>query len=382
MKARTVFKFIILSIIVSVAGLTLYAYTKYDEEKEVKKTELLIGSILPLSGKASQYGKWIQQALELAKDEINADGGINGKNLVIVYEDDQANPKLASSSMIKLVEVDKVPLVFGSWASSSVLAQAPIANKSNVVVMCQGISPKVRDAGDFIFRMLPDTSVYMQRLVPYVMKKVNPKSALIMYVNNDFGLGLGQSAEKLLVAQGVKNVELQAFSQGETNFRTQLTIAREKKFEATLLFSYAEAGHILKQAKELNYTSAFFASGTFENPNIITIAEDAANGTIYPYHVDLDSPLEAYQTFQKNYKERYGRSAEAFGILAYDGLKILAEGLRKCGPDGACVRDFLYKLEGYKGVTGDISFDDHGDIIKKLFMKTVENKKFVGMEEK
>lgn len=380
MKAKTGFKLLFLTISIIWTGLFLNACSKSDEATETAKAELTIGSILPLSGKASQYGKWIQQALELAKDEINADGGINGKNLVIVYEDDQANPKLASSSMIKLVEVDKVPLVFGSWASSSVLAQAPIANKSNVVVMCQGISPKVRDAGDFIFRMLPDTSVYMQRLVPYVMKKVNPESALIMYVNNDFGLGLAQSAEKLLIEQGVKEVELQAFAQGETNFRTQLTIAREKKYEATFLFSYAEAGHILKQAKELSYASAFFASGTFENPNIITIAEDAANGTIYPYHVDLDSSDEAYQTFQKNHKARYGKSAEAFGILAYDGLKILAEGLSKCGPDGACVRDFLYKLEDYKGVTGDISFDDHGDIVKKLFMKTVKDKKFVGLD--
>ncbi len=380
MKAKTGLKFLVLSIGIIWTGLFLNACSKSDEKKEASKSELRIGSILPLSGKASQYGKWIQQALELAKDEINAEGGINGKNLVIVYEDDQANPKLAASSMIKLVEVDKVPLVFGSWASSSVLAQAPIANKSNVVVMSQGISPKVRDAGDFLFRMLPDTSVYMQRLVPFVMKKVNPKSVLIMYVNNDFGLGLAKSAEKLLIEQGVKDVVLQAFSQGETNFRTQLTVAKRKQYDATFLFSYAEAGHILKQAKELSYASAFFASGTFENPNILTIAEDAANGTIYPYHVDLDSPLEAYQTFKKKYQERYGEPAEAFGILAYDGLKILAEGLRKCGADGACVRDFLYKLEGYKGITGDISFDDHGDIVKKLFMKTVKDKKFVSLE--
>ena len=347
------------------------------KQENSQQAEFRIGAILPLSGKAGQYGQWIQEALELARTKINQEGGIAGSDLVIVYEDDQANPKFASSAMTKLVEVDRVPVVFGSWASSSVLAQAPIANKAAVVVMCQGISPKVRDAGDFIFRMLPDGSEYMRILVPYAVKTVQPKSALIMYVNNDFGAGLATTAEKLLKEADVKNITIQAFTQGETNFRTQITVAREKKIDAVFIFSYAEAGHILKQAKELGITSTFFASGTFENPNILKVAGDAANDVVYPYHIDLNAPIPELQSFQAKYKEKYGHPAEAFGVLAYDGLRILGDSMRKCGRNTECIRDYLYNLKGYEGITGIVSFDDHGDVIKDLVLKTVHNGEYV-----
>jgi branched-chain amino acid transport system substrate-binding protein len=124
--------------------------------KKSEPNEIKIGAILPLTGTSAQYGKWIQEALELGKEEINSKGGINGKSLVIVYEDDQADPKIAANAMQKLITLDKVPLVYGSWASSCVLAQAPIAESTKIVLIGEAISPKIRDAGDYTFRMQPD----------------------------------------------------------------------------------------------------------------------------------------------------------------------------------------------------------------------------------
>ena len=146
-----------------------------------------LGAILPLTGQNARYGTWIKEGLEMAKDEVNSSNGINGKKLEIVYEDDQANPAMAATAMQKLVNIDKVPVVYGSWASSSVLAQAPIAEKAKVVVMAEAISPKIRDAGDYIFRMQPDARYYIRQLVPFIYKNAKLKTVAILNVNNDFG---------------------------------------------------------------------------------------------------------------------------------------------------------------------------------------------------
>ncbi len=147
-----------------------------------------IGAVLPLTGPSARYGKWIQEGLDLAVENINASGGINGRRLAIIYEDDQAQPVNAASAMQKLVNVDRVPVVFGSWASSAVLAQAPIAERSKTVLMAEAISPKIRDAGDFVFRIQPDARYYLKTLVPFVFDEVGARTASILFVNNDFGV--------------------------------------------------------------------------------------------------------------------------------------------------------------------------------------------------
>jgi len=114
------------------------------KNKQKIEEPIFIGAILPLSGKSSIYGKWIQEGLELGKEEINKEGGINGRRLEIIYEDDSANPRKARLAMKKLCQKLKVPVVFGSWASSCVSAQIPIAYKTKTIVLAEAIAPKLK----------------------------------------------------------------------------------------------------------------------------------------------------------------------------------------------------------------------------------------------
>jgi branched-chain amino acid transport system substrate-binding protein len=336
-----------------------------------------IGAILPLSGKASQYGIWLQEALQLAVAELNRNRGANEKAIEAIYEDDQATPKLAVAAMQKLIAVDKVPVVFGSWASSSVLAQAPLANEQKVVVMAEAVSPKIRDAGDFVFRIQPDGSVYLRKLIPFVVEHTQFQRAGILYVNNDFGVDLAKTAKELLVRRGKAISTEQGFEMGETNFRTHLAVARESGAEVLFVFAYGEAGQLLKQARELRIKVPFFAAATFENPNILTVAGDAAEGVVYPHHFDPQSRDPTVEEFQRRYENAYGRPAEGFAVLAYDGMMILGKALRACGNNSVCIRDFLYNLTGYIGVSGPTSFDDHGDVLKPIMIETVRKGAFV-----
>lgn len=335
-----------------------------------------LGAILPLSGRSAQYGRFIQEGLELGVSEVNAAGGVRGRPLAILYEDDQATPNLAANAMKKLAEVDRVPIVFGSWASSSVLAQAPIAEKAKVIVMAEAVSPKIRDAGDFVFRIQPDGSYYMETLAKGAYEALGLRQVATIYVNNDFGIDLAarfrQSFEKL----GGKIVSEDGFEQGTSDFRSHLTLLKGRSFDGVFVPAYTEIGHLLRQAQELGVKATFLAAATFENPDILEVAGPAAEGVLYPHHFDPDAQNPAVRRYQESYSKRWGHPSEGFAVLAYDGLQIAAKALGQCDRDTVCIRDFLYQLRGFEGVTGTTSFDEKGDIIKPIALKTVRSGRF------
>ncbi len=340
------------------------------------ETEIQIGAVLPLTGSAARYGKWIQEGLELARHEVNKAGGINGRPLQIVYEDDEAKPALAASATQKLIDINGVPVIFGSWASSCVLAQAPIAERSRVVLMAEAISPKIRQAGDYVFRIQPDARFYLAELVPFVYQKLGAHTACILYINNDFGVDQARVFQSRFEQLGGQILSREAYLPDRRDFRAQLTKIRSNSPSVVFVPGYAEVGTILKQAKELGISARFVGSVPTENPDLLNVARDAAEGIVYPSHFDPDSQGVLARKFQEAYEARYGRPAEGFAALAYDGLMIISEGLRKCGGNSQCLRDFLYTVKDRPGVTGPTSFDSQGDVIKTVLIKTVSGGRF------
>jgi branched-chain amino acid transport system substrate-binding protein len=345
-----------------------------DQSRQIET--IRIGAIIPLSGDNAQYGKWIQEALELYKDEVNAAGGIRGAKLSIIYEDDQADPKMAVSAMNKLVNVDKVPVVYGSWASSSVLAEAPIAERSKTIVMAQGISPKIREAGDYIFRCIPSSEHSLARLVPFARSK-GAQEAAILYVNNDYGLDQAQTFAKLFTNLGGHVVFQEGYGVGQTDFRSILTKIKSLNVDSIYLPGYSEVGTILKQATELGIKAQYYASDPFENPDIVKLAGAAANGVFYPFFFNPDQDLSALKNFEQRYTEKYGRNPEGTAALAYNGLQVLVEAIKVAGFDPAKIKDALYGVHNFEGIMGSIAIDDHGDMRLPIYIKTVQNGDFV-----
>ena len=344
---------------------------------EKEDQEIKIGAILPLSGPSAQYGQWIQEALNLAKDEINASGGIKGRSLQIIYEDDQADPKIAANAMQKLTSIDKVPIVYGSWASSSLLAQAPIAEKSKTVLIGEAISPKIRDAGDYVFRMQPDARYYIRQLVPFVYNKLKIRKVSMLNVNNDFGVDQAKVFTEEFTKIGGQVLSTEVFEQGASDFKTELIKIKAKKPDAVFAPGYTELAIILKQAKELGLKQRFFASVPFENPQIIIAAGNSAEGVIYPHHFDPDAESPLTKAYQKAYIMKYGRQSEGFAALAYDGLMIVAHVLKEVGTDSEKIKNALYQIKDFPGVTGNTTFDEHGDVIKPIVIKIVKKGQFM-----
>ena len=349
-------------------------------EKSNSPETINIGAILPLSGSAAQYGKFVQSGFELARKEINKNGGISGKEFTIIYEDDQAIPKQAAAAMRKLVSINKVPIVFGSWASSSALAQAPIANETNTPMLAEAQSPKIRDAGDYVFRIQPDSRFYLKKLAPYSINELNLKRFGIFYVNNDYGKDQSEVFKDLVTGLGADVVFNEGFAQGTRDFRAALTKMKEAQPDGVFIPAYAEAGPILKQARELGINTQFLGSAPIENRDVITTAGEGAEGVIYVHHFDPDNQDKLVQDFTKKYRETYGSDAEGYAALGYDAAYVIAHVIEKVGTDKEAIKNALYEVQNLPGVAGATSFDEMGDVIKPIVIRTIKDAQFVTVQ--
>ncbi|MBT3405667.1 ABC transporter substrate-binding protein [Candidatus Woesearchaeota archaeon] len=330
----------------------------------VKEDYVEIGAILPLSGTSAQYGEYIKEAIDLAVEEINSK---RDSKLKILYEDSQCIPATAATAMNKLVYVNGVSVVLGDWCSSDVLAMAPIAEKSKTVILASAVSPKIRYAGDYVFRVQPDAFYYAEKLA---------SSALvddigIILVNTDFGYGFVDEFERNFNG----SVLVKEIVESDANdFRTELMKVSQYNVDALLYVNYNWLA--VKQARELGLNFTIFGTPTMENEELIRIAGSAAEGVVYPYHFDPLSNNPLNVVYQEKYKAKYGRMSEGFAALMYDGVQIISLVLSVCGEDSTCIKDELYNLT-YEGVTGLSKFDSFGDIRKEIVIKTVKNGSFV-----
>jgi branched-chain amino acid transport system substrate-binding protein len=212
--------------------------------------------------------------------------------------------------------------------------------------------------------------------VPFVYKELKIRKVSILYVNNDFGLDQANVFAKNFEKLGGKILSIDSFEQGATDFKTELLKIKASQPEAIFCPAYTEIAIILKQARELGMTQRFLASIPFENPDILKAAGNAAEGVVYPHHFDPDSSDPLVRKYQQKYIAKYKRKSEGFAALAYDGIRIIAAVLKKCGTDSICIKEALYKVRNFPGVTGPTSFDDHGDVVKPIIIKIVKNGKF------
>ncbi|MCD6099653.1 MAG: ABC transporter substrate-binding protein, partial [Candidatus Marinimicrobia bacterium] len=180
-----------------------------------------IGAILPLTGGAGKYGEDAKLGIELAVEENNAKGGIKGKLIKVIFEDDQSNPQQTVSAFRKLITVHGVPVIIGAMTSSSALAVAPIAEQNRVVLISPSASaPVLSDAGDFVFRNELSDAYGGVVQAELTWKKLRIKKVAIIYINNDYGVGVKDAFEKTFKKLGGEIVDSESFEPDAQDFRT------------------------------------------------------------------------------------------------------------------------------------------------------------------
>lgn len=364
---------IVALVILGISALFVFHYVNKD------KDAIKIGAVLPLTGDAAFYGVSIKQAIELATEELNVLGGINNRKIKVIFEDSKGLPKDGVAAFTKLVNFDNVIAVIGDAVSSVTLAIAPIANNNKIVVLSPlSSSPEITDAGEFIFRNVPSDYLGGRIAARFAFKNQGWKSLAILYVNNDFGAGLARVFSEEVSTLGGEVIAKEAYAIDSTNFRTQLTKIRNINPDAVFLVSYREASSILIQAKELGITSKFLGTGLLEDPKIVEIAGESADGvylTQLQYSPDSLSP--ATKKFVVAFQKKYESEPSILSAYGYDSMKVLAFAMDNSDLTPESIKNELYKIQDYEGVSGTISFDKNGDVIQPMGIKVIQNGKFV-----
>jgi branched-chain amino acid transport system substrate-binding protein len=330
--------------------------------------EISIGAVLPLTGDAAQWGLGAQHGIQIAVDQMNAKGGINGKKVSVIFEDDQLQPRVGTQAMQKLVAVDKVQVVIGSISSSVTLAISPIAERNNVVLISPAsTSHDISKAGDFIFRTIPSDIYEGGFMARFARDQRRYHKIAILAVNAAGTKGMADAFKGTFVALGGEVPVYELVAQGGTNFRAAIGKAIGAGPQAIYVVGFPlETGHMVKQLKELGFRDQILSAQPAEDPQVRAIAGSASEGLIFTTtSIDLNTGSEVTKRFAAEYSKRFGSAPPVFSYEAYDAAWLVLNGLAR-GLDGPTVRDYLYSIRDYSGASGMFSIDKMGDVEKSI----------------
>lgn len=340
-------------------------FTVSQKPKEQTQTEVKLGFMGPLSGDAASYGESIKRGLELAQKE-------SGLNVEIVYEDSKCDGKEAVNAINKLINVDQVVAIVGEVCSGATLAAAPVAEQNRVVMISpSSTSPKVSEAGAYIFRTVPSDALQGDFGARLVYDKGLRKLA-VLYSNEEYGLGFNNVLKESFPKLGGELVASEAFERGAVDLRTQITKVKAANPNAIYIISNSpdSAVAVLKQLKELGVQATVFGSEGLKSEDITKGAGEAAEGLI------LTTVSSGTSDFIARHQAEYGTDPGPFAAQGYDAMKALTLAIEDGANAGTKIKNKLADLE-FDGASGKIKFDERGDVAGNYDVFVVKDGKFV-----
>lgn len=340
-----------------------------------------IGEFASLTGKEAAFGQSSHKGTLLAIEEANAAGGVLGKQLQLVTEDNQSKAGESATIVKKLISRDKVVAILGEVASSRSIEAAPIAQSARIPqISPSSTNPAVTETGDYIFRVCfidPFQGVVMAKFAKDTLKV--RRVAVLTSVSSAYSVGLARYfKEKFTADGGVVAIE-QRYSEGDRDFKAQLTAVRAAGIEGIFVPGYyTEAALICKQAKDLGITVPIFGGDGWEAPQLVEIGGSAVEGAYYSTHYSPENQTPAVVKFLANYKQRWNNEVpDAMAALGYDSANVLIDAIKRAGTtEGPKLRDAIAATQGYVGVTGTTNLDAQRNASKPAVVITIKDGKF------
>lgn len=342
--------------------------------------EITVGAVTPLTGKLSVYGEGFQKAMLLALAEVNAAGGINGKPMKIVFEDNNSTSKGSVSAIQKLITVDKFPVIFGPAASSNFLAVCPIAQQNETILIgAESAAESISKCGSYVFRVFP-SDLLQGKGVAELTEYLNLKEVVLTYINNDWGVGLAEVFRENFLKSGGKLIDEFAYDEGKTDYRSEILRIKKNSPKAVVNLTYIKEGAImLKQAYEAKVEVQWLMGSAAKSPKLVELAGLTAEGVIGTYPT-FSQDTSQYQAFKAGWDKKYpDQKTPIFGEYNYDMVKLTAEALKRAkSMSSSDIRGALIEAsKGYIGVTGDKTFDENGDVGATYGRWTVKEGKII-----
>lgn len=333
-----------------------------------------IGINLELSGGTASYGQSEDKAIDLAVEEINNEGGIDGKKIELVKVDNKSDAGEATSGAIKLITKDKVVAIIGAATSGNTVAQVEVAGKNKVpLISPSGTSTTVTvtDKGklnEYAFRTAFIDPFQGTVAANFAANELKVKNVAIYADNSsDYAKGLAASFKKDFEAAGGKIVAQESYVAKDTDFRSTLTSLKSKNPDFIFIPGYyEEVGLIVKQAREMGMTVPFMGADGWDSPDIVDLAgADALNNTYIITAYSSEDPDGKAKAFSDKFNEKYGEAPNSFHALGYDTVYLLKDAIERAdSTDGTKIKEALEATDNLDLVTGLYSMDENHHPVK------------------
>ncbi|EDY15864.1 Extracellular ligand-binding receptor [Chthoniobacter flavus Ellin428] len=349
--------------------------------QKTASNEIPVGEFASLTGKEATFGQSSHEGTVLAVEQINEAGGVLGKKIKLLTEDNASKPGESANAVNKLIAKDGVVAILGEVASSRSLEAAPICQSAKIpMVSPASTNPKLTETGDYIFRVCfidPFQGTVMANFAKNTLKEQNV--AVFTDVKSDYSKGLAKFFKEGFTKAGGKIAAELDYNGGDKDFKGQLTAIKAANPDGVFVPGYyTDVALICIQAKEVGLNVPFYGGDGWESSKLTEIGKDAVEGEYFSTHYSPDAGGEKAKAFVEAYKKRYnGKAPDAMAALGYDSALILADAIKRAGgTEGDKIRDALAATKDFDAVTGKISINKQHDADKAAVIVQVKNGKF------
>ncbi|RFC42931.1 MAG: branched-chain amino acid transport system substrate-binding protein [Verrucomicrobia bacterium] len=341
--------------------------------------DIQVGEFASLTGATASFGQSSHKGTQMAIDEINADGGVLGRKIRLVTEDDQSRPGEAATVVRKMISRDHIVALLGEVASSRSLEAAPICQQAGIpMISPASTNPKVTEVGDRIFRVCFIDPFQGTVLSKFALSKNWKRVAILTDVKQDYSVGLSQFFKANISANGGEVVSEQSYSSGDKDFKAQLTAIKGAQPDAILASGYyTEAGLIALQSRELQIAAPLLGGDGWDSPSLVEVGGKAIEGSFFSNHFSVEDPAPAIQEFLKKYRAKFNAEPDAMAALGYDSAMILADAIKRAGStESDKLRDAIAATKDFLAVTGKITLNKERNANKSAVMLVVKEGQF------
>jgi branched-chain amino acid transport system substrate-binding protein len=341
---------------------------------------IVVGELASLTGGNASFGQSSHKGTMLAIDEINAAGGVLGRQIQLITEDDQSQAGQPATIVQKLISQDNVVAILGEVASSKSLEAAPICQDRRIpMISPASTNPKVTEVGDYIFRVCFIDPFQGTVMAKFALSRGWKKIAVLTDVKQDYSVGLAEFFVKHIEANGGEIVKEQSYSSGDRDFKPQLTSIKAARPDAIFVPGYyGEVALIGKQARLLGIKVPLLGGDGWVGDSLLRVAGHALDGSFFSCHFSEDDKNPAVQDFVGKFRAKYNNEKpDDMAALGYDSAMILADAIKRAGTtENAKLRDAIAATKNHRGVTGNITLDDKRNASKPAVILTIANGAF------
>jgi branched-chain amino acid transport system substrate-binding protein len=343
--------------------------------------KIKVGEFASLTGKEATFGTSAHEGTLLAIEQVNLSGGVLGKQLELLTEDDQTKAGEPANAVNKLISKDGVIAILGEVASSRSLEAAPICQQSQIpMISPASTNPTVTQEGNYIFRVCFNDDFQGGALANFASGTLKAnKVAILTDVKSDYSKGLAKSFKAKYSNNGGNIGTELDFNGGDKDFKGQLTAIKSDNPDAIFLPGYYnDVALICIQAKQLGMNIPIFGGDGWESESLLTIGKDAMEGHYFSTHCSIEQPTPEMTAFVAAYQKRFeGKTPDAMAVLGYDSAMVLVDAIKRAKTtESVSLRDAIAATNNFAGASGNITLNADRDAVKALVFIQIKNDKF------